>query len=398
MSRKRIIALAVILVAIAVLVIVNIKMSYEPSADVEATAVVAGRIVETVSGPGLIYAESSVKVSSSVMGRIDRLAVKEGQRVREGELLVQIDASQYEARLAQAEAFHKAALARMNLAEARRDEAREEMERNLRLFESDLVSQRDVEAAKTSYTVSKAEFEASRETAREADAALRAAEDDFAKTTITSPIRGTVTSLNVEEGEIVITGTMNNPGTVMMTISNLDTMEVRAEIDETDIARVLPGNEVDISVDAFPDTVLRGLVTVVGSSSSSARSMAARPDERSTFDVRVRIQDYLPGLRPGMTTTVDITTAVRDSVTYVPLQALVLREVGEGEEADEREGVFAVEDGRAKFKPVRVGISDDKNVEIYSDLADDGQVIVGPFKVLRDLEDDTKVKIVKESE
>jgi HlyD family secretion protein len=191
---------------------------------------------------------------------------------------------------------------------------------------------------------------------------------------------------------------MNNPGTVLMTISNLDTMEVRAEIDETDVAKVRAGQSVEIGVDAFPDTVLTGSVSVVGSSSSAAREGYARPDERSSFEVRIRIEDRLPGLRPGMTTTVDIVTAREDSITNVPLQALVLRELEEGEEDSEREGVFLVEDDRSRFVAVRTGISDDRSIALLDDLPEDSRVITGPFKALRDLEDSTKVKVTEEKE
>jgi HlyD family secretion protein len=153
---------------------------------------------------------------------------------------------------------------------------------------------------------------------------------------------------------------------------------------------------VEISVDAFADTTLKGVVSVVGSSSSLARGYSQRPDERSTFDVTVRIEDSLPGLRPGMTTTVDITTSRADSVLYVPLQALVLREVGSGEDKEEHEGVFTVREGRSDFVPVTTGISDDMNVEILEALDEETPVIIGPFRTLRDIEDSTKVKIVKE--
>jgi HlyD family secretion protein len=233
---------------------------------------------------------------------------------------------------------------------------------------------------------------------RKAAATLSACRDDLDKTVISTPIAGTVTGLNVEEGEIVITGTMNNPGTVLMIISGLDTMEVRAEIDETDVARVETGQEVEINVDAFPDTVLSGVVSVVGSSTSFTSGRGVSSGERSTFDIRIRILDYQPGLRPGMTTTVDIITAEADSISNVPLQALVLREWGDGDDKEETEGIFTVDEGRARFRPVRTGISDDKNIEIFQDLGEDIQVVTGPFRVLRDLEDSVKVKITKTKE
>jgi HlyD family secretion protein len=396
-SKKRLMLIGVA-VAIVVVVIINVKLSYESSTEVEVEVMGKGGIIEKVSGPGVVHAESSVKISSSVMGRITRLPVKEGDLIEEGSVLLKIEASQYRARLNQAQAAHRAALARLELAWAESLDARAESDRKRRLAKNDLVSERDLEVARTTLAVARAGVEAAAEVAREASASLEAARDNLEKTVITAPISGTVTSLNVEEGEIAITGTMNNPGTVLMTISDLDTMEVRAEIDETDVAGVNPGQPVEVSVDAFPDTVLTGTVSVIGSSSSAARSVAYRADERSTFEVRIRIEDRLPGLRPGMTTTVDIVTATRDSVASVPLQALVLREVGEGDEKSEREGIFVVRDGRSRFTPVRTGISDDKNIEVLRELPEDTRVVVGPFKALRDLEDSVKVKITEERE
>lgn len=398
MTRKKAIILAAIAVGVAAIVIANLRMSYESPVKVEVAQIKRGRIVEKVSGPGVIYAEASVKVSSSVMGRITRLAVREGSDVRAGDVLLKIDASQYRARLAQAEAGFNAALARAELAKARLEEARSEAERVGKLAGSGLVSQREVDGARTSLAVASADFDAARQASDEAKAGVVAAADDLDKTVIAAPISGTVTSLNAEEGEIVITGTMNNPGTVIMTISNLDTMEVRADIDETDVARVRPGQQVEISVDAFADTALAGIVSVVGSSSSSARAFSSSSDERATFEVRIRITDRLAGLRPGMATTVDIVTATADSVPYVPIQTLVAREIGEGEAETETEGIFIVQDSRAKFVALRTGISDDKNMEISGDAPAGADVISGPFKVLRDLEDSTKVRVTKKEE
>ncbi len=396
MNLKKVLILGGVAVVIVAVVIVNVIISYEASTDVEVTRLKHGEIVEKISGPGIIYAESSVKISSSVMGRIVGLPVMEGDRVGEGDVLLRIDPSKYDANLNRAAAAHRAALARLELARARLQDARAELDRGVSLHERSLISERDLEVARTTLAVSEAEADAAAESAGEAAATLRAARDDLEKTVIASPIEGTVTSLNIEEGEIVITGTMNNPGTVLMTISNLSGMEVRAEIDETDVARVRPGQPVEISVDAFADTTLSGTVSVVGSSSSLAKGYTPSPEERSTFDVRVRIEDSLPGLRPGMTTTVDIVTSTADSVLSVPLQALVLRELGKGESKQEYEGIFTVKDGRSDFVPVTTGISDDMNIEIFETLGEDIQIVIGPFRTLRDLEDSTKVKIVKE--
>jgi len=397
-TRKRAIGIAAVVVAVAVVVIANLRLSYERSVAVEVSAVKTGPVTEKVSGPGVIYAESQVNVSSSVMGKVTRLAVREGSQVSAGDLLLEIDASQYRARLAQAEAAHRAAEARARLAAARVEEARSEAARVKALSESGLVSGRDIEAAQTALAVVEGEASAAGEAVGEAKAGLAAARDDLEKTVITAPISGTVTSLNLEQGEIVITGTMNNPGTVVMTISNLDTMEVRADIDETDVAKVRPGQPVEINVDAFADTTLSGVVSVVGSSSSSARNFSAASDERATFEVRIRVIDGLPGLRPGMATTVDIVTAEQDSVAYVPIQALVAREVGEDEKKTEAEGVFTVVESRARFVPLRTGISDARNVEVIGGLKSGDRVVVGPFKVLRDLEDSTKVKATEAEE
>ena len=393
MNRKKGLVLLIVGAVVVAVVIANLRLSYEPTVAVEVTSVKRGKLVEKVSGPGVVHAVSAVKISSAVMGRIAKLAVREGDRVVEGDTLLLIEDSQYRARLTQADASHRAALARLELARARLADARDDLKRKTKLAESRLVSTREVEVAQTAYAVAEAEYRAAEHAVAEAQALLEAARDDLNKTVITSPMSGTVTSLNVEEGEIVITGTMNNPGTVIMTISKLDTMEVRAQIDETDVTKVAVGQKAEITVDAFPDTILHGVVSSVG---SSARTGASALGERATFEVRIRILDSVPGLRPGMTTTVDIVTATEDSATYVPLQALVLREVEEEGKKIEREGIFIVDGGRSKFVPVRTGISDDRHIAILDSLSTDLEVIVGPFKTLRDLEDSTKIKIIRQ--
>lgn len=378
--------------ALAVLIIVNLVTSYEQPVEVEVAGIKHGTIVEKVSGPGIIYPESSVKISSSIPGRVLRLLVKEGDDVERNDTLLIIDPSQYKANLDQREANYKAAKARLQLQQARLKEAEDDLARKEKLYQAGLVSDREIEAARTAARICQAELEAAQHDVNQCQASYLAALEEYRKTVITSPISGKVTSIGIEEGEIVVTGTMNNPGTILMTISKMDTMEVRAQIDETDIAKIMPGQTAEIRVDAFPDTVLSGVVSSVGSSAQNI----GRVGERLSFEVRVRIKDPINGLRPGMTTNVDIAVAKRDSAIYVPSQALVLRETGSSQAKIKKEGIFIVKEGRALFRPIKTDISDELNVALLDSLPLDTKVVVGPYKNLRDLKDSTRIKIVKE--
>ncbi len=390
-SKKGILIICA-LAALAALVIVNLVTSYEKPVEVEVVRIKHGKLVEKVSGPGAIYAESSVKISSSVAGRVMRLLVKEGDDVDRNDTLLIIDPSEFKANLDQREANYKAAKARLELQRARLKEASEDLARKEKLYQSSLISDRELEAARTAYAISERELEAAKYDVDQCEAAYHAALENYRKTVITSPISGKVTSIGIEEGEIVVTGTMNNPGTVLMTISKMDTLEVRAQIDEADIAKVMPGNEADIRVDAFPDTVLKGIVSSIGGSAQEI----GRLGERLSFEVRVRILNPVEGLRPGMTANVDIKVAERDSASYLPIQALVLREVGSKDAKKRKEGIFIVKDGRAVFHPVTTDISDELNVAILDSLPEDTRIVVGPYKNLRDLADSARVKIIKE--
>jgi HlyD family secretion protein len=246
-----------------------------------------------------------------------------------------------------------------------------------------------------------------------AAAALPAAEDQLDKTVFHSPIDGVITQLNVEEGENVVTGTMNAPGTVIMTISDLAGMEVEAEIDETDIVDVRVGQKAEIEVDALADSTLTGRVTEVGN--SGVTRMGGTQEEATSFIVKVLVDSPHAVLKPGMTATVEIETAVHDSVLNVPIQAVASRTAssleparkgekdGDGEQAKtkrsgreeekETEGVFAVVGDTVKFVPVVTGIADDLSIEVAGELEVGQKVVSGPYKVLRTLRGGDAVKV-----
>ena len=249
-----------------------------------------------------------------------------------------------------------------------------------------------------------------------AEAALRAARDQLEKTVFHSPIDGVVTRLNVEEGENVVTGTMNAPGTVIMVISDLPNMEVEAEIDETDIVDVRVGQAAEIEVEALADTLLPGTVTEVGN--SGVTSMAGTQEEVTNFLVTVRVDQPHRALKPGMTATVEITTAVHEDVLNVPIQSVVLRKPSELEATDEEEeetdrpersrgdkdeeeeveGVFVVDGEEALFVPVRTDIADELSIEVEGELEEGQRVVSGPYRELRELKNGSALKLEDESE
>jgi HlyD family secretion protein len=238
---------------------------------------------------------------------------------------------------------------------------------------------------------------------------------------MTSPMDGIVTSLNAEVGEIVMIGTMNNPGTVIMIVSDMSEIETEVEVDETDIAQVELGQEAEISIDAYPDTTFKGRVTEIG---HTARiSGLGTQDQVTNFLVKVMLIDEVASIRPGMSASVDITTDSRSDVLNVPIQAVVMREeksdtlTSEEEEKEgavastdsgsvkgekrgkkekkEVEGVFLAVDGRAKFVQIATGIADQQNIEIVSGINDGDQVVTGSYKILRTLKDGDKVKVTE---
>ena len=408
-KKKKIIIVAAVVVLVVIFVVANLFKSGEKTYKVEAEEIKRGDLAAEVSASGRVLPKRTVKISAYVPAKIIALPVEEGDRVKRGQLLVQLDPTSYKAAVDQSKAQTK-------VAQANLDQAQLVYDRHKELFGRNLTSKEQYDAALTSLNVAKAQFEQS-------NASLEKARDDLSKTQITSPMEGIVTELNAEVGEIVMIGTMNNPGTVIMTVSDLSEIEVEVEVDETDIANVGLEQEAKIEIDAFPDTSYKGKVTEIGNTAQI--SGYGTQEQVTNFMVKVLLLEEVPGIKPGMSASVDITTDRREGVLKAPIACVVMRELdsdslkqeeeqGKGSEAkasesdeekeekeegkkEEVEGVFVVEDGRAAFVQVETGISDEQNIEVVSGIEEKDQIITGPYKTLRILKDGNKVKVTEKS-
>ena len=403
-KRNKIIIIVGVLILVVAIVLLNLFRSGEKVYTVEADKVKKGDIASIVTGSGKVQAKKDVKIGATVPGLIISLPVKDGDLVKKGLLLVQIDPSEYKSAVAQA-------TAQLNSAKANFEQAKLLHERQQKLFEKSLTSKEQYDASLTQYNVAKAQYDQSQ-------ASLRQTEDLLAKTTITAPMDGKITELLKKEGEMV-TGATYNP-TEIMTISDLSAFEVEVEVDETDIAETRLTQEAKIKIDAFPDTSFKGEVSEIGNTAKVTGY--GTQDQVVNFLVKVLILDEVKGIKPGMSASVDITTASHKDVLNIPIAAVVMREEKkdslntkskEGksdaqassvkEEKDKKtkkeiEGVFSVEKGRARFVPVKSGIADQQNMEIVSGLKENDQIITGSYKILRTLKDGDKVKIEKKIE
>src|SRR6185436_18681164 len=258
-----------------------------------------------------------------IMGKVVVLNVKEGDPVKKGQLLLQLDDTQYRSAHAQAVAALSSAKARVLQATSALRVSDANYTRQKALFEQKLLSQAEWDQATDAHEAAAAALATAQEEVTRATAALAGAADNLAKCRFVAPFDGVLSALNVEKGEIVITGTMNNPGTQIMTVSDLSRMLVRAEVDETDVVDMKLGQKAKISVDAFPDTTFAGTVTEIGNTAkaSSISSVAGQ----TNFEVKVAFDDNVPEVRPGMTADVDIETATHPKTLAVPIQAVIIR-------------------------------------------------------------------------
>jgi len=405
----------ILLVAI---VVANVAKGQGGRQGVQVDAVTLGDISSTVRAPAKVQPETLVKLSANVPGEVVRVDVKEGDPVRKGQFLLQLDATQFQAQLRQSQAALDAAKSSLKLSQVALERSESLLKRKEALFEKKLVSPEEIEIARTERNTDKARVDVNQEEVARSTAAVQSAVDNLRKTTFHAPITGTVTQLNVERGEIVMVGTMNNPGTVVLSVADLSRMKVEADVDETDVASVRLGQTATVKVDALPDTTLTGRVVEIANSPKI--SELGTQEQQTNFVVDVMIDNPPPTLRPGMTADVEIKTATRSNVLHVPIQAVVVRTSEElakakskksrgseggsaraaepsapdpGKKNEEIKGVFVMADGAAQFRKVRTGIASDTDLEISGDVKAKEKVITGPSKVLRQLKPGSKVKI-----
>jgi len=408
MKKKTIIILAVIVVLVLVAVL-GLGSRGEKGVKVTLDKVKRTDLTSIISASGEIKPKKSINISALIPGRIVKIGVKEGDVVKAGDFLLKLDATQYEANAERDRAFIQSSQAELIKAQTTLAKNQSFYNRQKNLSDNGLISKELLEQAKSQLDISDAGVRSINFQILQAQASLKSTLDNLGKTVFSSLIDGVITSLRVEEGEMAIIGTMNNPGTVLMTIADLSVMEVEVQVDETDVPGVQLGQTADIRVDAFPNQVIKGKVTEIGSSALQKTTLAASSNtqESKDFKVVVTLENPSKLLKPGLSASADIIAAEKKGVLAVPISALVLRDKKAGtadpvapaapaasikKTGGEEEGVYTVAAGRAKFVPVKKGIMGELMIEITDGLSEGQEIVAGPYDALRQLKDDTLLK------
>jgi len=431
MSRgKKILIAALGVAVVGALVLVNVKFDRKKKVTVQTEKIAMHRLKSVVTASGKIKPKKQVNISAITFGRVTRLAVAEGDIVRQGQFLLEIDPAPLAEQVSALKASIAAARAALAQSSASLVQSRQDMNRLIELKKHDLATDQDVERARTQVQVTTAQEESAHKEIDRLEANLRSASHQLSQVTFTAPLSGLITVMNIEEGENVITGTMNNPGTVLMTIADLSEIEAEIDVDETDVVGIRIGQPATVTIDAFPEKKFKAEVVKIGN--SAVTGSAVNPTEQTTnFRVTLALREPVPGIKPALSCSASITTATRESTLAVPIQALTIRTLpapgespGDGkrkqpaakpasnppppaaaskpstdEETDEtrkereKEGVFLVKDGVARFVPVKTGISGERFFEVLEGLKEGDEVVTGTYQAIRDLKDGDPVKI-----
>lgn len=405
-KKKAIIFGGIGLAIVALVFFALLGGSKEEIIQVQVEKVEKRDITQKVTATGKIQAQFKVVITPEVTGEIVELPVKEGDYVKKGELLIKINAKQYIADKESAEAALLASKSSLVMRKAELDRITSEYERIKGLHAKKLVSDSELEIAKSSYESAKAAHDGAYADVLRTEASLKRAIEQLYKTAIYAPMAGTVTGLNVELGERVL-GSGFTQGTNLMTISDLNSMEAAVEIDENDVVLISIGDTARIKVDAFKDQIFKGIVYEIGNSAIS--SGLGTQDQVVNFNVKLKLLEVDKKLRPGMSCNADIETETIRDVISVPIQSVTARTEEkpkkEGEEemsapkkngngSKPKEIVFVVKDGKAKSVEVETGISDDNYIQIKSGLSGGEQVVTGSYRAIsRELNDGSIVRI-----
>ncbi len=398
---RRFLAPALILAAVAAVAFLSLRSTDTSGTRVETAAVERHDVASHVKASGEITPEKKVAISAKVTGEIVELPVHEGDRVHKGQLLVRIEDDLYRAARNQAVAALRQAEVSVERARIQLDDARRTLDRTRSLFAQGLASQQQLDADRLRFESARVELEVQKHTVEQYRSSLKRAEDDLARTVIRSPMDGIVIQLDAEQGETVVPGTTNLPGSVIMTIADMSRLLAEVEVGEVDIVDVALGQPAEITVDALGDAVQHGEVVEIATSGREDKAQGV-----IRFRVKVAIHDPDSRLRPAMTAKVDIETARHEGVLAVPIQSVVRRRLGaDGRElptgrrkgGKQRDVVYVVKDGTARAIPVKTGISDDLRVEILSGLEEGQTVVTGPYRTLKTLHDGDRVSVEKAS-
>lgn len=437
-SKKLLLYMAIAAVLLVLILIIGKSQGWFGKEGMVRVATEKGArrdIVEIITANGKIQPETEVSISPDVSGEIVDLVVKEGDEVNKGQYLLKIKPEAYIMARNRAEASLNNARARLKQAEAQLEMASLDYKRNSQLFEQSAISEAEFEQSLTTYNTALAEKEAAEFSVESAQASLNEAEESLEKTSIFAPMSGTISRLEVELGERVV-GTSMMSGTPLLSIADLNMMEVEVEVNENDIVRVSHGDTALIEVDAYPDTRFKGVVSEIP---VSANTTGVTTDQVTNFNVKIRLlhdsyKDKISEknpypLRPGMSATADIQTNRKSGVYSIPIQAVTTRVDTAGSVADQEEimtgeissdgsmsssretltagepadepivVVFTVSGGKAHLKKVETGIQDNTYIEIIGGLEPEDEVVIAPYSAIsRQLKDDMTVEVVTQEE
>ncbi len=383
---------------LVLLVVGGVALKKDKGPGVQVAQVARETITAKVSANGKIQAVKKVDISANIMGQVTRLAVKEGDLVKAGAFLLEIDPERAKASVAGLEAAAAAAEQDLATARARLAQARSDFQRAEANRAAGIISQSDYEQLRTALATTEAGAQAAQRRTEQSRANLRESRVSLSKTTITAPMDGVVTARRIEQGETAVIGVQNQPGTVLLTISDMSKVEAELEVDEASIPNVKLDQKAQVRIDAYPNQVFDAVVTEVGGSPL----LKVSQNEATKFKVKVQLQNPPLTIKPGLSAQAEIFTGSRENAVAIPLQALVMKEIKpkEGQKPapgapKEEEGVYLLDGGKARFQAVKTGLLGELNVEVTEGLKGGETLVTGPFRTLRELKGGEVLRVEK---
>lgn len=410
----------VLVAAVAGVIVLGAFKKGTKAVDVREEKIQRRDLVASVTASGSVEPKTKVDISSDVSGRIVTLAVKEGDVVKKGQFLLQIDPSTYQAAVQQQEALVASSRADLARAKANLQQSQSALRRSEEIKKTNptFVSDDTMEQLRTTVDVNQALVNSASHQVDQSEAALRNAQSSLAKTTIVAPMAGKVTRLNVQQGETAIQGEFNKDAALLLTISDMSVLETKIKVDETDVARIQVGDSAQVEIDAFPDTTFVGRVVEIANSSlnnpTSSTTSNTSGDQAVDYYVKVRLLNPPPDTRPDFSATAKVITDTRKDVLSIPIIALTVREHQESQNTDSAqlalgkrptkqvgkqdvEGVFVIgADNKVTFQPVKIGIAGEEYFEVLSGAQEGQTIVAGPYQAIRDLKEGMLVREMKQ--